>query len=399
MHAAVLRSLLLVVVLAACRGSAATPETEDCTGEEEEVSLLQVGFDRTSSRQWAALAEDRYEDARKAKGASRGDLETQLWATFSEAQGPLWSVAISPCGTRMATASADHKVRIYDLDLPDMDSHIFPLTLLDSQDEASSVAFWEDENKTQLFLGTGDFTGTWRLYSLGKEQLTASLLSTTKMTEKAIEGIAFSPDTPVMVAIGSGGPVQLFSLQSPTEPFMVEEVIPAGGQYSPVAAALTPLGHRLALGQHDGSLNVWSTNKSGLALRDTLGLQEHINNLAFSSDNELLAVASWDKTARLYGDLMEPGGSMTLLATIEGASEKLNAVSFNHDNTLLATGSWDGKARIYDITVRTAPQLLATLDEAQEPLRSVAFGYAHGHDVLATACKEGKLRVYRVDRQ
>lgn len=401
--------VLLPAGLAATSQAPGPPsETEDCVSYD--VSLLQVELDfgraeQASVKGNAAAARAEATVISSVRGRTAG-LEVGLVAAFGE-QSPasqckevpgLWDVAISPQGDRIASGSCDKTVRVYDLSRT---PGFLLATLTDATDMVSSVAFWDDEAHG-LILGAADLAGAWRLYnatpSLGMPQLLA-----TRHEGSPLEGIAISRDTPLMATATSGGSARLWMIDPPGNPAVVQEVLPAG-EHGPTIPALTPLGNRLGLGFHDGSLKVWSTNKSGLFIRDEITLGGHVNNVVFSRSNDLLAAASWDGSVSLYGNIFVPGGNMRLLSSIMDASAtRVNSVAFNHDDTLLAAGYADGKVRVFDLADPADPHLLATLSDNEGAIRSVEFG-GHGgpdspHDLLLTAGSDGKVRLYHVQKQ
>ncbi|MCO4747065.1 MAG: protein kinase [Proteobacteria bacterium] len=128
-----------------------------------------------------------------------------------------------------------------------------------------------------------------------------------------------------------------------------------------------------------GEWMAWTVDSQGIELVRT-GSEEPvataatdafvIDNLEFSADGTLLAVAGWSGEALLYG-LPE----LELLAVFEGHTHRVSDVEFSPDGSLLLTGSWDSSARLWDLTaIRTEG---ASLVRELAAKRGVAVEGAH----------------------
>jgi WD40 repeat protein/tetratricopeptide (TPR) repeat protein len=108
-------------------------------------------------------------------------------------------------------------------------------------------------------------------------------------------------------------------------------------------------------------------------------------SISFSSDGQLIASASRDKTVKLW----RPNGA--LVATLYGHQNSVTSVSFSPDSQLIASGSWDGTIRLWhrDGTHR------GTFRGHVGPVYSVSFS-PNGQQI-ASAGGDGTIRLWTVD--
>jgi WD40 repeat protein len=82
----------------------------------------------------------------------------------------------------------------------------------------------------------------------------------------------------------------------------------------------------------------------------------------FSGDGKLLALASWDGTARLFD-----GNTYQYLATIDGNDHWLADLAFAGGSSRLVTADQSGTVRVWD-TIKPQPMFFTVQDDDQETL-------------------------------
>jgi WD40 repeat protein/serine/threonine protein kinase len=195
----------------------------------------------------------------------------------------LVGIAYSPDGTKLASAYSDMTLKIWDAgggsELATLRGHTGAVL---------SVAFSPDSKR----LVTGSQDRTARVWDV--EQ--GHLLHTYKGHNGMVRAVAFSPDGKRVASTGwGGGVVKLWN------PDTGETVYTLKGHVGTVdCLAFSPDGNRLATGSLvDRTVKVWDTQTG----HETLTLKGHtsgVTRVAFSRDGYLLASSSDDLTIRIW---------------------------------------------------------------------------------------------------
>ncbi|MGK7874760.1 MAG: AAA-like domain-containing protein [Xenococcaceae cyanobacterium] len=153
-----------------------------------------------------------------------------------------------------------------------------------------------------------------------------------------------------------------------------------GHQYKVKSVVFSPDSQLLATASWDKTARVW--DRAGNLVTELKGYQSGVKSLVFSPDSKLLATASGDKTARVW----DRAGN--LVTELKGHQNGVNSVVFSPDSQLLATASWDKTARVWD----RAGNLVTELKGHQSGVKSVVF--SPDSQLLATTSRDNTARVW-----
>jgi WD40 repeat protein len=271
-------------------------------------------------------------DTREAYGSLQSSLSRPLHArtALTGHTGMVLSVAFSPDGTRLATASVDQTVRLWDVGSHQQLGQ--PLT--GHTGPVLSVAFSPDGTR----LATASFDGTVRLWDVGShQQLGQPLTGHTGM----VLSVAFSPDGTRLATASDDRSVRLWDVGSHQQIGQ-----PLTGHTGPVVSvAFSPDGTQLATASADRTVRLWDVGSHQPRGQPLTGHTETVGSVAFSPEGTQLATASLDQTVRLW----DVGSHQPRGQPLTGHTGPVWSVAFSPEGTQLATASADRTVRLWDV--------------------------------------------------
>ncbi len=328
-----------------------------------ETGHQMVDIDVTA--QTVAFSPDGKRLATASTGIELWDVETGIVrAAISEAG--LWgirSVAFSPDGRTLAAGSADHTVRLWDVETA-AGTEIFRGHGAEVQDvsfspDGRTLASASADHTIRLWeVATGavttlqghdswvvslDFTPDGSILVSGSDDIRLWDLATGQAS--TIEGgggsLALASDGRTLASRlwGSSG-IALWDLASRSAVTMAEGHI--GGMSR--AVALSPDGRTLATGLGFDKVQLWDLETA----TGTAVLQGHtsrLNAVAFSPDGTILASASSDRTVKLWN--VATGAEITTLEALHGTW--ISALAYSPDGGSIASGDARGGVKLWDV--------------------------------------------------
>jgi WD40 repeat protein len=255
-------------------------------------------------------------------------LSSQVRETLKGHTKEVFSVAWSPDGKRLATASSDGTAKVWDAvggrEL---------LTLKGHTDSVFSVA-WSPDGKR---LATASFDRTVKVWDAISGQ---ELLSLKGHTSNVL-GVAWSPDGRRLATASSDGTAKVWDAAGGRELLTLE------GHTSNVSrVAWSPEGSRLATASTDGTAKVWDA-AGGQELLTLKGHTGFVLDVTWSPNGTRLATASWDQTAKVWD-----AASGQEVPTLKGHTDIVSSLAWSPDSKRLATASNDVVVQIYAMDVR-----------------------------------------------
>jgi WD40 repeat protein len=334
-------------------------------------------------------------------------LQSQVRLTFRGHKDRVQSVAWSPDGSRLATASVDKTAIVWDaetgrelLTFRGHGGYVFGIvwspdgSKLASASQDGTAKVWEAQTGRELLTLRGHRSAVnsvaWsadgrKLATAGNDQTakvwdarTGAELLTLRGHLGDVYGISWSPDGSKLATAGDDRTARVWQADTGRELLRL-----LGHKDHVRSIAWSPDGRKLASGSEDEQAKVWQAT-TGRELLTLSGHRDDVLSVAWSPDGGRLATTSADNTIRVWDS-----DSGRELGALRGHKDDVQSCAWSPDGRKLATGSVDNTAKVWETG---GGRELVSLRGHQAPLNGVAWS-ADGSR-LATASGDQTAKVW-----
>lgn len=294
------------------------------------------------------------------------ELMTQKWHCLHTFEGnsDINSVAFSPKGNILASASDDNSICLWDLEtkaeIAILTGHSNSVksvafnpdgTIIASASDDRTVKLWNLNNYQEIYTFSGHshavksvvFSPNGNLLASGSWDKTIKLWNVpTKLQESTLKGhllqvssVAFSPCGDFLASGSFDRTVRLYCLSSGRSYPL------SGHSWAVLAVCFSPDGKILATGSGDNTVILWDV-KTRKPLYTLAGHSWSVVALAFTPDGETLVSASWDKTIKLWE--VNTGKE---IGTLGGHFDSVCTVVISPCGQIIASGSKDKTVKLW----------------------------------------------------
>jgi WD40 repeat protein/Flp pilus assembly protein TadD len=285
--------------------------------------------------------------------------------TFTGHTRPVWGVAFSPDGKRLASGSWDGTVRLWNAATGEQERLVHR-----QPQQVFGVAFSPDGRR----LAAAGQDGTIRLW----QAATGKPIYVLRGHRGTVVSVAFSPDGGQLVSAGHDGAVKTWDLATGKMKHLFR-----GHRAQVWGVAYSPDGSRLASSSSDRTIKLWDL-ATGNEIRT---LEKHtaaVYSVTFSPDGSLVASSSADRTSIIWD--AATGQPLRQLSRHVG---QVWGVAFSPDGQYLATSSDDQGVFLWQTATG---KLLRTYWGHGSGIASVVFSPDGWR--LASACDDQTVKIW-----
>jgi WD40 repeat protein/serine/threonine protein kinase len=274
------------------------------------------------------------------------------------------AVAFAPRGHRLASASNDRTIRLWDVDSES------PIAVLKQAYPSNAIAFAPD-GRTLASAGADGAVHFWDVTNPGE-------IGRYDTTGYPLFSVAYAPNGRLLAAAGKDRSIYVWNLGDGVRRILEGN----GGAVN--ALVFRPDGNSLVSAGVDRTIRIWDLEKNA-EIASLPGHKDPILALALSADGRWLASGDAGNTIRLW-DLR----TLAHERTLTDVPQAVLSLAIAPDGSWIAAGSADGTVYVFDVK---SGRLVQTLKGHEDFVQSVAV--SHDGRLLASGGRDQAVRIWQ----
>jgi WD40 repeat protein len=318
--------------------------------------------------------------------------EWDVLYTLTDHTDAVASLAISPDGQWLASASWDQSLRMWDLSTGSPKANV----IAHSQGLLTVVFLPSQEDTSNYQIATGSFDQTIKLW-FGEisesEEMTLNLQQTLTNHIGSVHGLALSREPLLLISGSYDQTVKQWLL--PDGEMHCSSYDPLGAVYAIAVDAPQGL---IASAGGDGRVTLWQLD-TGEQIGFLAGNVSSVESLAISADGQTLAAGCVDGSIKVWQ--LDPtrfgaGRPLQPVRVLNAHSGQVKALLFSQEEQILFSGGADGYLKIWHPSRREAIASLTMGDTEQTRQPGIlSLAFREDHQLLIAGSADGMIKIWR----
>jgi len=292
------------------------------TGHTEPV--FSVAWSPTGKR----LASASYDDTAQVWNAATGGAPL---VTYRGHSGLVGTVAWSPDGNLIASGGFDKTVQVWDASTGGA-----PLVTYRGHSGVIESLAWSPDGRHIASASYDNTVQVWDAATGG------SPLITYRGHTAFVESVAWSPGGQQIASASADKTLQVWDAATGGSPLITYNVHLYGNKYGISSVAWSPNGEQIVTGGYDNKVQVWDAITRKGVLATYIGHIGSVESVAWSPDGRHIVSGAFDSTVKLWDS--NNGGDA--LVTYTGHALAVSSVTWSPDSKHIASASYDNTVQV-----------------------------------------------------